>query len=241
MRRNILTLILLTFFATTGTAQQNYTMYESVYLKPKNGHTTELTESMNAHNKKFHPDGPHTAQVQFVSAGNRSGAFVWLMGPCTFTDLDNRPAGDDHANDWDNNVMIHVEKTSDVEYWRRLDDLSYYPENYELPGKLHIRSWDVKSGKEEEFMELMKQVVEVFSTKKYTGHWSFWVNYFSSDGDWDMAGLMGFEDYAFFDIQSPFVKDYEEINGEGSFAGFMGKLNTLTNSFSQEIRELNVE
>ena len=123
----LLTLLVLSCLAS-GLLAQDYTMYETQYLKVQPGKWKEFSANMAAHNQKFHSDGPYKSSVWRVSNGKRSGQLVWVMGPCTFTDLDSRPAGDDHESDWMNKVES-LATGHHNEYWRLQESLSYIPDD----------------------------------------------------------------------------------------------------------------
>ena len=218
-------------------AQELYTMYETMYITPKYDKAKEFNEAFAAHNKKFHASGANAVAVQYVVNGSRAGQYVWVMGPCTFTDMDSRPSDDAHTADW-NMVLPYIKEISDVEYWRLDQDLSYTPENWTLTDKIHIRSWDVKPGKEMAFREAMYKMVEVFNTKKYDNSWHVYWNTFAGDKGRDIAGVFGFDNFAFYDKDPVFIMDFEEFHGEGSWTEQMETMIGLTNMMVEEVREL---
>ena len=222
-------------FLLTG-AQESYIMYETMYIKPKADKLEEFNDAFSAHNKKFHASGANAVAIQWVVNGPKAGQLVWVMGPCTFTDLDNRPSDDAHTDDW-NMVMPFVDEISEVEYWRMDPDLSYTPEGWSFSDKIHIRAWDIKPGKSEEVEGFLKKVGEVFRTKKYEYSWHVYWTMFQTGNGRDVAGVYGFNKWADFDEESPFVKDFEEIHGEGAWSeamAMMSKASTIT----EELREL---
>lgn len=89
---------------------QDYMMYETQYLNVIPGHTQQFNDAMKAHNDRFHASGPYQASVWSITAGPHSGRMFWAMGPCTFTDLDNRPSSAEHQSDWADNVLAHAEQ-----------------------------------------------------------------------------------------------------------------------------------
>lgn len=58
------------------------------------------------------------------------------MGPGVYVGLDTRPT-DEQDDNWDKNVMKHVDNISFVEYWSYKNDLSFRPKNYET-GKMSM-------------------------------------------------------------------------------------------------------
>lgn len=230
-----LILFLLTGLILFG--QDSYIMYESMYIKPKFNKIEEFYEALAAHNQKYHAKGPETVAIQRVANGSRAGQLVWVMGPLTFADLDKRSSDKTHQDDW-NTVMPYIDEISEVEYWRMDADLSYTPEGWHFTPKIHIRSWELEHGKTDEFLELMKKIVVVFRTKNYDNSWHVYWNYFQTGNGRDLAGVFGFNKWAFYDEDPVFIKDFEEIHGEGSWADTYEAMTQATVGMTEEIREL---
>ncbi len=227
--------IILGCFITNG--QDSYIMYETMYIKPKSSKVKEFNAALAAHNKKFHAEGASTVAIQSVVNGSKAGQLVWVMGPLTFTDLDNRPSDDAHMEDW-NAVMPYIDKVSEVEYWRMDPDLSYTPDGWIFTSKIHIRYWELKHGKSEEFIGVMKKIVEVFRTKEYDYSWHVYLNYFQTGNGRDIAGVFGFNKWAYYDQDPVFVKDFEEIHGEGAWDEAYETMIALTAGMTEELRRL---
>lgn len=217
--------------------QDSYIMYETMYIKPKYGKIKEFNEALAAHINKFHAAGPNAVAIQQVVNGSRAGQLVWVMGPLTFTDLDNRPSDEAHLDDW-NAVMPYIDEVTEVEYWRMNPDLSYTPEGWNFTPKIHIRSWELKHGKSEEFLGMMKKIVEVFRAKEYDNSWHVYWNYFQTGNGRDISGVFGFDKWAFYDEDPVFIKDFEEIHGEGSWAETYEIMTQVTVEMTEELREL---
>ncbi len=228
------------FVCLMTSSQDSYIMYESMYIKPKSSEIKEFNEALAAHNEKYHADGPNAVAIQSVVNGSRAGQLVWVMGPLTFTDLDSRPSDDAHMNDW-NTVMPYIEEITEVEYWRMDPDLSYTPEGWNFTPKIHIRTWELKHGKSEEFLSILTKIVEVFRSKKYDHSWHVYWNYFQTGNGRDIAGVFGFDTWAFYDEDPVFIKDFEEIHGEGSWEETYDNMTDITVSMTEELRELITE
>lgn len=232
---SILFLFLLTGVFLFG--QDSYIMYETMYIKPKYNKIKEFNAALAAHNHKFHAEGPRAVAIQRVANGSRAGQLVWVMGPLTFGDLDQRSSDESHLDDW-NTVMPYIDELTEVEYWRMDADLSYTPEGWLFTPKIHIRSWELEHGKTGEFLEIMKKIVEVFRTKKYDNSWHVYWNYFQTGNGRDIAGVFGFNKWAFYDEDPVFIRDFEEIHGEGSWADAYEIMTQATVGMTEEIREL---
>jgi hypothetical protein len=215
----------------------SYVMYKTMYIKPNFSKIKEFNEALAAHNKKFHGEGPNSVAIQYVLNGSRAGQLVWVMGPLTFTDLDGRPSDNAHTADW-NAVMPYIDEISEVEYWRLDPDLSYTPEGWNFTPKIHVRSWELKHGKSEEFLSVIKKIVEVFRSKKYDHSWHVYWNYFQTGNGRDIAGVFGFDKWTFYDEDPVFIRDFEEIHGEGSWEETYETMTRVTVEMTEELREV---
>ncbi len=99
-------------------------MYESILITPENDNIPALNEALTNHNRTFHNEGAHAAHVYAINTGPNTGKLVWMMGPCTFADLDTRP---DCGHDWEANVAPHIQKIEQGEYWQMDTELSKLP------------------------------------------------------------------------------------------------------------------
>ncbi len=210
-------------------------MYERSYLTPKPDKIKMLNQNLSAHNKKYHGEGIHTALVQFVITGRRSGDYVWLMGPGTFANLDTRPAEGGHDDDWADNVMPYVENISQNEYWVR-DDEHFYdgPENYS-GDKLRIRFHRTKSGTGEKFGELMGKIVKVYREKKYNRTFGVYWNTFPTARGRNVATGTGFVNWAYYDEDNNFSADFESVHGENTWQAWLTELGEVIEWTDNEV------
>jgi hypothetical protein len=197
-------------------AQKDYVMFETLYIKVKPDMKKDFEKGLAAHNKEYHASGPFTAHIWSVHTGSHEGEYLWAMGPLTFTDLDNRPTGEDHDEDWDKNIAPYVEKYSELTYWKLDKELSYAPEDGPK-GKAIWSIFKLKPFEEYRFNELLSKVVEVYREKKYEYSFSVYQNQFDSKKGGDVVIEAMFGKWAFFDRDRTFKKDYEEVHGEGSW------------------------
>jgi hypothetical protein len=100
-------------------------MYETVLITPENDDPLAFSEALKKHNRTYHKDGAHAAHVYSINTGPNTGKLLWMMGPCTFADLDTRP---DCNKDWQTNVAPHIELMEAGEYWELDADLSKLPQ-----------------------------------------------------------------------------------------------------------------
>jgi hypothetical protein len=217
-------------------AQESYVMYETMYITPKASKIKEFKAALSAHNKEFHASGPSSVFIRWVSIGSRAGQYVWVMGPTTFTDLDSRPSDQGHEDDW-GEVMQYVDEISDIEYWKRNADLSYTPEGWENTSKIHVRTFDVKTGHMEEFRGFLKQVMENYKKHEYKESFHVYFSQFNTGNGRDVAAVFGFDNWASFDEEGTWEKDFNELHGEGAWAEAM-ELTSKISKMTQEVREI---
>ena len=237
MKKLFLTSLSCCLFLGYSLAQDSGThMYETIYLTPKLDKINQLNDALSSHNKKYHGEGNYAAFVQSVITGRKSGDYVWLMGPGNFARLDSRPAEGGHDDDWSSNVLPNVAKISQAEYWVRDDKAFYTPEGYS-GDKIRIRAHKVKRGKNGEFGELMSKIAEVYRTKKYDRTFTLYWNEFPTAYGRNAATINGFSNWSMFDKDGTFGDDFNSVHGEGAFAKWMDKLNSISEWTDNEVRQ----
>jgi len=237
MKKSISIFALLLVFVVSGfTQEKDYKMYEMMYIKPKYDKMVELGDAMIEHNEKYHNEGPYKVSVWLVNSGPHTGEWVWVMGPCTFTELDSRPDSEEHTKHWIEEVMPYVKDISEGEYWKMDDKLSYSPEG-SFSGKEIWAVYDIKPFEGYRFTALLEKVVEVYKQKNYPNYFEVYRSQFSSATGRDVAIGFGFKNYAFFDEEDNFWKDYEEVHGEGSKWKFFEEYKDIVISSYDELSE----
>lgn len=237
MKKTFLLLVAIISYAGVMFGQADYQMIEIMYLKPQPGKMKELTKGMGEHNKKFHSaEGPYGASVWSCDLGLHYGQLAWVMGPCTFTDLDGRPSGKEHDDDWNANVEPYMESTG-MEYWRFDKDHSYLPANFKPGTKLVWTVYDIKPFEGYRFKAMCDNIVEVYKAKNYTFNFQVFWNQFDSKEGRDAAIEVDFEKWAFLDRDDNFKKDYEEVHGEGSFQHLLDEYKDVVISANDELIE----
>jgi hypothetical protein len=225
-------------FAQTAAAKP-YQMVQIMMIKPKQGEEKAFEDAVKAHDSKYH-SGAYAAQLWVINYGKGSdGWYIWRMGPLMYADMDKQPqGGKEHDDDWAKNVNPHVQQYGETNLWKIQDELSYTPANYN-PENLDVWVVDIKPGMRYQFADLMKKFKIMFDTKKYP--YSMRVSYndlFSGDGV-DAGIVFSFNHFAEFDDpNSDWRKDYESINGPGSWDNFWKEWNSCVNSTSEHIRSL---
>ena len=237
MKKRFITSIALMVFASFALAQTQNVIFETIFLKPKAENLKELRENLIKHNEKFHPEGPYAARNWQVLTGEHSGQILWVMGPFTFSDLDNRPAEGGHNDDWLGNVMPLTNGMHDGNYWKMLTDFGYSPSE-DFQGKImRVRLVDVKMGKWDEFLDMMTKINEVYAANHFDHSFTLLGNW-SNDGKHDVAIVWQYKNYAYFDKDLEFVKKYEAVHGDNSWNQFNESIQEYVDSASDEVYEL---
>lgn len=224
----LLTFLFAFMLALSATAQDaDYLMYETIYLKPDNTKAKELTAAMKHHNDTYHSEAPYSAHVRSVSNGPRVGQLVWIMGPCTFSDLDGRPAGE-HDDDWQNNVMSNVKGMHTGEYWRLNGDLSVIDPDPSGPSPIiRVRFHELNKGQIYRIPGVLgkiKPVVEAMEGDD--NYYSVFVNEFLQGFKIGrhIAVVSSYDSWAELDEEGTFVETFNEVHGEGSFDNWLREM-----------------
>jgi len=231
----IIILVLVLFMNVNALAQDSkkYAMFETSYMMPKMGMEKEFIAAVKSHNMKFHKDGPYQAKLWNCVTGHHAGWYMWDMGPVTFTELDSRPNKGMHDKDWNKNVEPFVKKYGMVEYWKYNKKLSYDNGN-KNPKYLDIWFLDVKRGDFYRFKEVMKKVKAVHE-KDAKDTMGVYTNAFTSNDGRQIAIIWPFKNWAHFDDDDNFKKNYESLYGEGSFQDLLDEWREISESITQVV------
>ena len=237
-------LVMALFLTSNGIAQEaakkTYGMAELSFMLPKVGMEKAFVNSVKAHNDKYHKEGPNKAYIDNVLTGGEAGWFVWIMGPCTFTDLDSRPGEGAHADDWTKNIAPNIQKYGRTEYWKYNDKLSYQadatPPKYET-----LWIIDLKQGDYYRFEAFMTKIQAAY-VKKGSRNISVYNNQFVSDDGREVCVVWDYKNWAAFDEDGGGIKkEFEEINGEGSWENALDEWEEITESVKRQVWEHDVK
>lgn len=223
MKNLLFTLMLLTLACFSLQAQTDYKQWETHRFVAKRGHEADFEKGLADHNKKFHTTAPYKTSIFEINTGPNSGAYELSMGPMTFTQMEGRPAGKEHDADWAK-VMEHVESTGESVYWRADKDISYAPAGSESFSSFRWRYMTLRPDQRDRFEGLMAQVEKVFETKKLgAGFMAYW-KYGASQGP-HVCTELSMPGMKYLDREDTWVKDFEEVHGEGSYDRYIEDLN----------------
>ncbi len=233
----ILAVLAMTAF-TFAQEEESYTMFDNTRFVVKSDKYKEFGKAMAHHNKTYHSGGPYHANVWNIVIGEDAGHMVWSMGPCTYTQHDDRPDGEEHMEDWLGNVMPNIKYIESSNLWKMDDKLSYSPEGDARSSKLSIRVYDLEDWQSYRFKELLTKVIEVYKEKEYEHTLGTYWSQFDVKADEDVAIVWGFNDWAFFDNDSKFMADFEDVHGKGSWFKFLEELRGSVKGAKDEVWEI---
>lgn len=236
----LLVVAMLTVSIATAQEKESYGMAEITYMLPKIGMEKAFEDAVKDHNEKYHKEGPFKASLDYILTGKESGWYVWIMGPCTFTDLDNRPEDDTHRAHWDKNVSPTVSKYGKSEYWKYNSKLSYAGDAPELPKYENIWFVDVKKGQNYKFNEFIEKVKKAYE-KKGEGNFRIYNNQFGDGMGRDVAIVWAFDKWAEMDDDDGGIKNsFEEVYGEGSWDNALKDWDGSTDSIKSQLWRIGV-
>lgn len=235
--KKLLLLLLLAPMLLFGQNDDKPSLFEVVDIKVKMGQEKAFEAEVKRHNLAFHKEGtPYNAGLAYKINGPRGGTYSWIMGPTSFTAMDNRPVGEAHDESW-NKVSQYIEDVVATNYWEYDPDMSFKGTD-NGSGKSAIMSFDIKPGKDMQFKLLVAQVIKVYESQRPNETFNFYWNSFrdSKVGN-DVAFVFPFSKWAWLDKEVSFRKDYEAEFGEGSYNVFQEQLNDCVIGKTEFIRE----
>ena len=229
-----------TSVVTAQEEKETYGMAEITYMLPKIGMEKAFETAVKQHNEKYHKEGPFKASLDYILTGKASGWYVWIMGPCTFTDLDNRPEDDTHRAHWDKNVSPTVAKYGRTEYWKYSSKLSYRGDGSDSPKYENIWFIGLERGQKYKFKEFIEKVKKAHE-KKGDGNFSVYNNQFTDGLGRDVAIVWEFNNWTEMDDDDGGIKkSFEEIYGEGSWVNALKDWESSTKSINSQVWRIGV-
>ena len=220
-----------------GQETTEYGVFETANLMPNPAQVSQFEKGLAAHNKKYHGEGPYGVRVYWVANGPNTGSYHWSMGPFPWSSLDNRPEQKDgHDTDWNNNVAPYMAANSGSQsYWRSQAELSRFPKDFTIKN-MAVDYWDIKRGKYEEAMNLVKKIHKVYAEKSPDDIYGIYTNEFMSTKEGrDLAVISFFDKSAWLGQDHGIDKKYDEVYGTGSWTQFLKDWMEVTNGGETEI------
>lgn len=211
-------------------------LFEVVTIYPKSGKNQAMEKAIKAHNEKYHPEGDHHAELYYNINGPDGGSYAWIMGPTSWTAMDNRPVKGDHDASWAK-IEEMTRWIQSPGYWEYSSELSH--ENGEaIGGKRLIWVYDIKQMHQRRWGELVAQVKMVYAEKRPTQPFLVYWNEFATGNEGrDAAVIFPFENWSWLDRDSKFSKDFEAVHGEETWDYFIDEFLKTVESRVDIIRE----
>lgn len=219
MKKIILGLLVLCTLPLFGQNQE--VVYTSIYLTPNKARELKLIDGVKKHNDKFHNKGRTNASLYAVIIGRRSGQYVWLNGPMNLSDFDNIP-DKNHMTDWQESVRNNVSSESLV--LSKLNwDASYTPPSWGNPKYLLHRTIKInrKYGSYQKILEAVTKIGEVLTEINAPNPRRVYQSIINNENGENITLVYPFKSFTRFNedngLPKDFQKEYEKINGLGSF------------------------
>jgi len=194
----------------------DYGMVRITFVKAKIGMEAEFASSVAEFNAKFHSEAPFTARLDRIATGKEAGWFVWIMGPLTFTDLDNWDTAGARAEYLKKNVYDKVAKFGRTEFWRYNPDLSY-AEIDEPTAVSNLWLIDIADNQYHRFKTFMEKINKAFA-KMNRDNMRVYNNQFNEDDGRDVVIVWTATKWADMDEANDDLEaTYDEIHGKGAW------------------------
>ena len=218
---------------------QDYQMYEVHYLRPLPGNAPAVEALIASHNSTYHNDGPYQNAVFSVVNGPNTGDYFFAMGPCTFSDLDNRPSSAAHNNDWAG-IMALCKRIENVAYATRDDGLSItLSGNDNSPRPIQrVRYFEVSDNAL--FRKVQGQIVNTIKSLGVSNPRVMYQREFLSHDNVHWATVSSYKNWAEFDADNGgnFRETFEKVNGAKSWNTFQSDFDKAIVSRRDELRIL---
>ncbi len=234
MKKILFLFVALFGIVSLSNAQDDYTMFRTMYLTPDYENMEELGKAMADYTEKYGNDGPNRMGVWVVYTGPNTGDWFLTMGPSTFTGMDDIEYSDEQRDHWIFKVLPNVEELSNGEFWRKDDDASYEKED-SFTGKEVLSFFGLKDFEEYRFKEMLKQIKKGYVEKEYDNYYSVYYSQFQGCDKRDVVIVGFFDKWAEFDDDRNFKSDFEDVHGEGSWSKFMREYKGCVESNYDEI------
>lgn len=234
MKKLLYTLMLLPFLVVAQNAQEGL-IIENVMFAPIPGKTAQFEAGIAAHNKKFHADGPYGVRIYTILNGKNAGKYMNIMGPLSWSAMDNRPSSKAHTDDMNKNVNPYLMADVEVNYFKMNPELSNFSKDFEI-NKVSVFMVDIKRFKQMDFMEkVVKKVVKMYKEKMPDQLYGVYSNELDNMDGMDFGWVEFFDKSSWMGKDDKFPQYFEEVHGAGSFTDFLADLEATTDGERTEI------
>ena len=233
--KNLICFLLLVPFSLLSQNTVEYLVFENAMIIPNPAKISQLETGLKAHNDKYHSNGYYGARVYWINNGPNTGNYMLLMGPLPWSAMDGREEMEGHTDDWNTNVAPYTQMGGDQTYWKFNAELSHFPEDFTV-NKLLIDTYNIKRGKWEDALKLIKKIRKVYVDKLPDQIYGIYTNEFSSTTDGrDLAVTSFFDKSAWLGQDREFAKKFDEVHGTDSFTQFLKDWMDLTEGGQKEL------
>lgn len=194
---------------------------ELITLFPKSDAGDALKESMKAHNDMYHKEGPFQARVYSPFTGDRIGQLFWVMGPTSWTAMENRPSEGGHDEDWAKNITPHMERPPIIEYIKLDTKRSFFPADFSL-NNIYIWWIDLKPFQSYRFEAMLDDILDVYKESIPDQPYGvYWNTLGDSDSGNDVMIAWYFDSLEWMDTDREFAKKFIDMKGPGEWVNFL--------------------
>jgi len=198
-----------------GQADKTPNLFEYVNIQAIPGQEEAFEEAVKAHNAKYHAEGPYKAALKYTINGPGGGTYAWVMGPTSWTAMDDRPLKGEHDKDWAKVTALSA-RTGSPQYWTFDTELSRNAMN-PANDKRMIWIYDLKPGQYSRWMELVAKVSEVYAKKRPTETFIVASNELADTRAGEDVGVaFDFAKWSRLDEVNKVYKDFEAVHCAGS-------------------------
>lgn len=230
-------------FAQTENTDEGV-IFETIILTPDYEEIATLAANLEAHNKEFHAAGtPYEAYVYNITTGPNAGKMVWMMGPFSnWADLDNRPGGEAHDENWMTTVVPYLENIEHGEYWKRENDISLASTGKQYP-LMFVRYHNISKTEGYRFNPLLQKISAVIKAMDEPVSWSVYDNLLRQGYTTGrhMAMVRGMKSWADLDESWPFMETFKELYGEAEWNAFLKEMEVVSTNSWDEIWTFNAK
>jgi hypothetical protein len=218
------------------TTEAPVTVVETMYLIPKRGMEDKFEAAVKAHNAKFHPSGPFVAGLRKIEYGDKAGWYVFVYGPTTYENIDNRPAkGNGHDADWNTTVDPLVETYGATTLWNVNKDLTFGFDILQKSKYYEIWMVNIKRGEYYRFRALSEKLKKAYESVG-TGSFVVFENPLHTTNSADVALVWSFNTYKDWEEDPGPKAAYEKLYGAGSWQHMMDEWKDIYVDYNAEIR-----
>jgi len=240
-KRSVLAIvvILIAFGAFAQTAEEKPAIVsETMYILPKRGMEDKFEAAVKAHDLKFHPEGPYQAGLRKVEYGEKSGWYVWVFGPTSYSSIDTRPTKEGgHADDWSKTVEPFVESYGETQLWNLDSDLSFGRDILKKSNYYEVWQVDLKRGEYYRFKAMAEKLKKVYESVGKTAFLIFNNQIHTKNGA-DVSIIWSFNTFAEWSKDEGIKAEYEKANGPGSWQQMLDEWRDITVDYNSEIRSI---